>query len=108
MKIRIDFSVFTSGGDAVGHVVGDLDFVIEPTIGDTISLMFAPTGRGIPTGHEFGGQLKVADRIISPILDRDPLTLMLSDMIAGTREQALNLMAYMESEFGLQANFYGE
>lgn len=108
MKIRIDFSVFTSGGDAVGHVVGNLDFVIEPMIGDTISLMFSPSAKSIPTGHEFGGQLKVTDRIISPAQGKDALALMLSDVVAGTREQALDLMSYMESEFGLQANFYGE
>lgn len=106
MKVNIDFSVFTSGGDAVGNVVGDLDFVAEPAIGDTISLMCAPTGRGIPQGHQSGGLLKVVARIITAAENEYPLAIMLSDMVAETREQAVELMRYMESEFGLQANFH--
>ncbi|WP_145478242.1 hypothetical protein [Stenotrophomonas rhizophila] len=106
MKINVDFSVSTSGGEAIGNVVGDLDFAVEPMIGDTISLMCAPTGSVIPGGHESGGLLKVDVRIISPGQGQYPLAIMLSDMVAGTREQAVSLMSYLEAEFGLQANFY--
>ncbi|MEJ1096029.1 MULTISPECIES: hypothetical protein [unclassified Pseudoxanthomonas] len=108
MKIRIDFSVSTSGGDAIGHIEGGVDFVVEPVIGDTVSLMFSPAGVGIPKGHELGGQLKVEERVFSPGQKEYPLTLMLSDMVTETRKEAMDILAYMESEFGLHANFYDD
>ena len=105
MKVRVDFSIFTASGEAVGHIEGELDCVVGPMIGDTISFMFAPNGCGIPSGHEFGGQLKVTDRIISPNRD-GPITLMLDDLIVGTKPQAMMLVAYFEDGFGLFANLY--
>lgn len=105
MKVRVDFSIFTTDAEAVGHIEGELDCVIEPMIGDTISFMFAPNGSGIPSGHELGGLLKVTDRVISPNRG-ETITIMLENLIAGTKPQAMAIVAYLEDGFGLFANLY--
>lgn len=108
MRVRIDFSVFTSSGDAIGHIDGEIDCVVEPIIGDTICLMLAPNQTPIPSGHEHGGLLKVTDRTIRPNERGSLLSLSLSDMVVDTRENALALMDYFESGYKLFANIYGE
>lgn len=108
MKIKVDFSIFTAGGEAVGRVDGELELVATPMLGDTISMMFAPDGTAAPLGHEFGGQLKVIDRVIRPSQDNDGITIMLSDLIVDTREHALDFVGYFESRYGLYASIYRE
>lgn len=106
MKVRIDFSVFTSNGDAVGRINGNLDLAVVPVIGDTVSLMLSPNGMAICPGHEFGGQLKITDRVIVAGQQDPPIILMLSDLITETRKQALDLMEYFERGFGFFSTTY--
>jgi hypothetical protein len=108
MKFRIDSSVMTSAGEAVGNVVGDLEFAIAPLVGDTVSLMLAPSGALMPTGHDLGGLLKVCDRVFVLGYANSLPTLMLSDMCADTKAHALEIMRFAEAEFGLQPNIDGE
>jgi hypothetical protein len=107
MKINVDFSIVTAGGEAVGHMVGTMDLPLCPVVGDTVSLAFSPLGTAMPEGHALGGHLKVADRLFSASPQGAVVLLMLEDMKAGSREQALRLMAFFESEFALQSNPYG-
>jgi hypothetical protein len=106
MKVRIDFSVFTSNHEAIGNVDGELECVVEPMIGDTICLMLAPDNKPIPPGDHGGGLLTVTARMIRPNDPEAQLSLSLSDFVVDTKEQAIALMDYFESGYKLFANIY--
>lgn len=106
MKVNVDFSIFTGDGEAVGHIDGEIDLVVVPMQGDTISMMFAPDGVAAPPGHEFGAQLKVADRILCPNQIDGGITIVLSDMVVATKEQAIAFISYFVASYGLHANPY--
>lgn len=106
MKIRIDFSIITADGEAIGNIEGVLDCVVLPMVGDTLCFMSAPNGADIPPGHEFGGHLKVTDRVISPNLEGGGVTILLGDMVAESKMQAMALANYFERDYGLFANIY--
>lgn len=101
MKFRLDFSIATSCGTAFGHAEGELDFAIESSIGDTISLMSAPNGAVVPRGHVSGGHLKVVERIVRPTCMDPSITLLLEDMIVDTASEATATAAYLKEGFGL-------
>ena len=106
MKIAIDFSVNTVSGDAVGSVDGQMDFDVEPLIGDTIYFSSASDGVAIPNGHRYGGLLKVQERIIRPNHKSNCVTLSLEDLTVESRDQALAVMQYMEVSYGLFTTIY--
>jgi hypothetical protein len=107
MKIPIDFSVISKDGDAVGNVEGKLDFENVPELGDSISFLF-PLNNILPNRDLAPiGLLEVTDRIFIPG-PQGGVTLMLSDLVADTREHALKLMNYFESGFDLHTNIYNE
>ncbi|WP_153066778.1 hypothetical protein [Xanthomonas arboricola] len=108
MKVKVDFSVSTKNGEAIGSVDGELELTTTPLLGDTISMISTQNGIAAPLGHDFGGQLKVIDRIISPNQDEYGLTIVLSDLIVSTKDQALAFMDYFKSGYGLHANLYTE
>lgn len=107
MKTNIDFSIF-SAGSAFGKISGDVDCLVVPMVGDIIAFTFAPNNLAIPFGHNFGGHLKVTDRIIVPNRNESVLTLVLEDMVIGTQEQALNICRYLEAGFGLHVDIYDD
>lgn len=94
MKIRIDFSVITRDGQAIGNVEGQLDFEVLPEIGDTISFLFAPNETLPPRDSSCIGSMRVADRIFRPCLKSGAVILMLGDLMASTKERAIELMRY--------------
>jgi hypothetical protein len=55
MKIAIDFSVNTANGEAVGSVDGQVEFGVEPRIGDTIFFLPLPMGRLFQMVIDTGG-----------------------------------------------------
>ena len=106
MKITVDFSVNTVGGDAVGSVDGQMEFGVDPLIGDTIYFSSASNGMVIPSGHSYGGLLKVQERIIRPNQEGNFVALSLEDLTVESREQALAMMQYLELCYGLFATTY--
>jgi hypothetical protein len=106
MKIAIDFSVNTAGGDAVGSIDGQIELGNEPLIGDTIYFSSAPDGRVIPNGHRYAGLLKVQERIIRPNHEGGLIALSLQDLTVENREQALAVMQYFEISYGLFSTVY--
>ncbi len=87
MRFHVDFSVVTKSGEAIGHVNGNLDCIVEPQFGDTISFIISPEGVVIPGGHEFGGLLKVQNRLIQLDQVEMPISLALENFVAGSCKQ---------------------
>jgi hypothetical protein len=108
MRVHIDFSVMTADGQAIGNIEGQLDFEVLPALGDTVSFLFSPKGVLPPENSGLIGSIKVVDRVFRPNPKFDAVILMLSDLVVGTRGQALTLMNYFEAGFGLFANIYNE
>jgi hypothetical protein len=108
MKVHIDFSISTIHGEAIGYVNGQIDCMTEPMIGDTICFMLSADGTPIPQGHEAGGLLQVTGRTIRPNKNDSSLSLSLSNLVVETKDQALKIMDYFESRFGLFSNIYNE
>ncbi len=106
MKIIIDISVNTASGSAVGSVDGEMEFGIDPLIGDTIYFSSSANGTAIPSGHRYGGLLKVKERIIRPNNEGNSVTLSLEDLTVDSREQALSIMRYLEDCYGLFLTIY--
>jgi hypothetical protein len=106
MKVRISISVFAENSGAVGHVDGDLDFPIEPMIGDTISFIVSDNDVPLDTSLGFDGLLKVEYRTITPNHKNHAISLMLEDLRVDGKESALHIMNFLESGFGLYSNPY--
>lgn len=106
MKMNVDFSVNTVGGNSIGSVDGEMEFRINPLIGDTIYFSSSSNGTAIPSGHKYGGLLKVQERIIRPNHDGNSVMLSLEDLTVDSREQALSIMQYLEDCYGLFATIY--
>lgn len=106
MKIRISTSVFAKNSGAVGHIDGDLDFPIEPMIGDTISFIVSHNDAPLDTSLGFDGLLKVEYRTITPNHKNHAISLMLEDLRVDDKENALQIMNFLESEFGLYSHPY--
>jgi hypothetical protein len=106
MRVHVDFSVFTVGGEALGYVDGEIDCIVEPLVGDTICLMLSPDGVPIPTGHAAGGLLKVMGRVIRPNEAGILLSLSLENIVVDTREHGFELMEYLDSSYKLFSNLY--
>ena len=104
MKIAVDFSIFTEEG-AFGQVSGDLDMVVMPEIGDSISFLFADNGVVLDSNVKFCGILKVTDRIIA-MRKGGSLAIALSDVVVPTKDDAIKLMQYFESAFDLFGQQY--
>jgi hypothetical protein len=106
MKVRVDISVFTRD-EAVGMVSGKIEVPIVPQIGDivTFDLQSADLVR-----HKaaFGmDQVKVTNRLISTGADSD-IGVMLTDITAQTKEDALQIMAFFEDCHGLFGDRWDE
>lgn len=104
MKVNIDFSIFTEAGDAMGNVVGVLNFQVTPEIGDTISFGFPKNKLPFPRIKKFNGMVKISNRIISPNQECDEVLLSLEDVVIVTKEEGRMLIDYLESGFDLFFN----
>lgn len=106
MKVRISLSVFAESSGAVGHVDGNLDFPIEPMIGDTISFLVSSNDVSLDPSLGFDGLLKVEYRTFTPNQENSSVSLMFEDLHINDRGNALQIMNFLESEFGLNAHIY--
>ena len=105
MKVYIDISVFTKES-AIGRVSGNIDVPIVPEIGDTVDLGTSKEGH-IEQPLVFGALLKVKERTITVDSDTE-IAITLSDLTLATRDDAKTAMAYLESRYGLVAEYWDE
>jgi hypothetical protein len=99
MKVHVDISVFTEH-ESVGMISGEIEFPIVPQIGDIV--IFGPQGADL-VRHKAAipiELIKVTDRLIHSGADGG-ITIMLSDITAKTKEDALQIMAFFEDCHGL-------
>lgn len=108
MKVSVDFSVYTQADGAFGSVSGEIDTLIPPQIGDSISFLFSRGDQTIEPSIGFSGILKVTDRVIAANRDDQHLMLALSDITLATKSDALKVTEYLEAAFDLFAVIYAE
>jgi hypothetical protein len=106
MKMHISISVLAESSGAIGHVDGNLDFPVEPMVGDTISLSISDNDVPLDTSLGFDGLLLVEYRTIMPNIKKGAVSLMLQDLQVSDKESALKIMNYLQNEFGLNAHTY--
>ena len=104
MKIKIDVSVFTNDA-AIGMVDGEIKLPVVPAIGSIIC-MSTPLNR-VALVKEFDTHLKVENVLFSPG-EAATVILMLEDIVAESREKALEIMTYLEKGFDLLATEFDE
>jgi hypothetical protein len=106
MKIYVDFSVLTVGGDAIGRVSGLLDFPTVPPVGATVALSPTAGGKAPPAETGFTGHLKVVGVVFHPSTEEGSIAVSLADAVANSRESAQSLMRYFRDGFRLSADEY--
>ncbi len=105
MIIYIDFSLFTDQ-NSFGCVSGNLQVVEVPQSGDSVSFLFPTNEVDINLPSTFSGFLTVTNRVISVGPSIHPISLSLSDVVVPTRENAIELVTYLEKGFGLLTDIY--
>jgi hypothetical protein len=101
MKVSIDVIVFTSD-TAIGMVSGELDLVAVPQTGNIVC--FSSPFEGVAHVGGFSGHLTVKHVLFRPAKDDSGVTIMFDDIVADSRETALEIMRYLEQGFGLFAD----
>lgn len=102
MKVRIDFSIYSSPSDAYGNVTGSLDFCIMPAVGDSVSFLFSRDS-SLPN-TSFEGFLVVKGRRFDA--DKGLCTIGLEELVVTSVSEAEMLMKYFETGFELLAYRY--
>jgi hypothetical protein len=93
MKIKFDFSLFTSPSAAYGHVEGEIAVEDIPRVGAEIDLL--------PHGQEpllAGLHRMRVERIIPPDPTRDLAIAMLSDVVTEGSDQARRICSILEEQ----------
>ena len=106
MKVNVDFSVFTKSSGAFGQVSGEVYLTMVPNSGDLLS--FVASGKHDVFVHGFTGLLDVTSRVIAVNREDQQLALGLRDVVMPTEDDALRLMKYFESEYGMFSEVYTE
>jgi hypothetical protein len=101
MKVIIDFSVVTEETGAFGNITGELTLSAIPQVGDSISFLFPGSGVFLDQSLGFNGVLEVVDRIFNANSENGAISLALNSVSVKTKEDALNIMQYFETGFGL-------
>lgn len=106
MKVSVDFSILTLTDGALGSVTGEIETILAPQIGDSISFLFPHTDQVLDPSIGFSGVLKVTDRVIAANRADQLIMLALNDVTVATKTEALQLMGYLETAFELFPTTY--
>ena len=99
MKIDIDISIFIRASGSYGHATGTLELPLVPSLGDTMSFVFAASTEAVkPSG--FTGLLKVGDRIVD-VAGKLNVTLILEDLTLESLKDAEEVAKYLATAFGI-------
>jgi predicted RNA binding protein YcfA (HicA-like mRNA interferase family) len=93
MKIRFDFSLFTSPSTAYGHVEGEIDVDAVPPVGIEINLL--PQRR---TPMLAGLHRMRVEQVIPPDPTRDLAIVMLNHNVLNARDQARQVCSILEKD----------
>lgn len=104
MKVRLDFGIVVSPGNAIGNASGEISAEIVPNIGDTISFMNSEVGAAIPGGASQGGLLRVVDRVFDA--NGGEVLLSLEDMEIANEKAMVDIISYLERCHMLVVDYY--
>lgn len=105
MRVRIDFSVFSSPAQAYGVVTGYIHLESCPAIGDGIDLASA-VGSQARRPIFFDGKFVVENSSYDEI--RGLYLLDLAPVLLASTKDAEDLLAYCRENYGLMAVSYGD
>lgn len=101
MKVDIDSSLSTRGGEAIGRLHGAIELAAVPPIGSSISFLSARGGAMLPMIEGFSGMARVAALQLAANLTTNGVLAILEDIAVPTREDGRRLAKYLEEGFGV-------
>jgi len=104
MKVFLDASLMTPDS-AVGRISGYLHLAAAPVAGSLVNLGKSDRAP-LPPGYT--GHLKIGSVIFEPVEDKTEcgVQLLLDDVVAPSRENAIALGEYLRLAFGLDIEIY--
>ena len=103
MKIAVDITIFTKVA-AVGNAHGVIELPVLPRSGESVS--FVRIGKIVPPLgiNGYSGILKVVS--VTHFPDNLPVMLEMEDVVVGSESEGRAILVYLESAFGLAADFH--